>query len=110
MRCLSGSEYQFGLTYLLMPCPFTGPKMFWASPNFLSHSKNLIAFSASSKTFVPTKKIKFAERKSSFGVAQNVCDWHKHKMYINFWSGPKKFDQAKIFWDDFWKLVYLNGT
>ena len=20
----------------LMPCPFTGPKMFWAGPNFLS--------------------------------------------------------------------------
>ena len=40
----------------LMPCPFTGPKMFCASPNVLSQSKNLIAFSASSKTFVPAKK------------------------------------------------------
>ena len=34
--------------YLLMPCPFTGPKMFSAGPNFLSH---LTAFRASSKTF-----------------------------------------------------------
>ena len=36
--------------------PFTGPKMFCAGPNVLSHSKNLIAFSASSKTFVPAQK------------------------------------------------------
>ena len=27
-----------------MPRPFTGPKMFYAGPNFLSQSKNLIAF------------------------------------------------------------------
>ena len=32
---------------LLMPCPFTGPKMFCAGPNFLSQPKNLNAFSAS---------------------------------------------------------------
>jgi hypothetical protein len=30
--------------------------MFCAGPNFLSQSKNLIAFSASSKTFVPAQK------------------------------------------------------
>jgi hypothetical protein len=39
-----------------MPCPSTGPKMFCAGPNFLSQSKNSIAFSASSKTFVPAQK------------------------------------------------------
>ena len=39
-----------------MPCPFTGPKIFCAGPNVLSQSKNLIAFSASSKTFVPAQK------------------------------------------------------
>ena len=39
-----------------MPCPFTGPKMFCAGPNVLSQSKDLIAFSASSKTFVPPQK------------------------------------------------------
>jgi hypothetical protein len=39
-----------------MPCPFTGPKMFCAFPNFLNQSKNLIAFSASSKTFVLLQK------------------------------------------------------
>jgi hypothetical protein len=30
--------------------------MFFASSNFLSQPKNLIAFSASSKTFVPAQK------------------------------------------------------
>ena len=40
----------------LMPCPFTGPKMFCAGPNFLSQPENLTAFSATSKTFVPAQK------------------------------------------------------
>jgi hypothetical protein len=40
----------------LMPCPFTGLKMFCADPNFLSQPKNLTAFSASSKTFVQAQK------------------------------------------------------
>jgi hypothetical protein len=39
-----------------MSCPFTGPKMFCAGPNFLSQSKTFTAFSASSKTFVPAQK------------------------------------------------------
>ena len=26
---------------------------------------------------------------TSFGVAQNVLDWHK--MYLNFWTGTKHF-------------------
>ena len=41
----------------LMPCPFTGPKMFCAGPNILSQPKNLTAFSASHKHFVPDKKM-----------------------------------------------------
>ena len=43
---------------------------------FVNKIKNLIAFSAASKTFVPAQKNKFTEIKSSFGVAQNVLDWH----------------------------------
>ena len=39
-----------------MPCPFTGPKMFCADPNFLRQPKNLTAFSASSKTVVSAQK------------------------------------------------------
>ena len=60
----------------LMPCPFTGPKMVCAGPNFLSQTKNLTPFSASSKTFVPARKPNFTEFKPSFCLAQNVCDFH----------------------------------
>ena len=40
-----------------MLCPFTGPKMFWASPNFLCQIKNLFTYCASHKHFVPDKKM-----------------------------------------------------
>ena len=53
-----------------MPCPFTGPKMFCAGPNFLSQPKNLTAFSASSKTFVP-------EQKPILLNANHLFVWHK---------------------------------
>ena len=58
----------------LMPCPFTGPKMFCADPIFLSQPKNLTAFSASSKTF-------------TFCLVQKICDCH-NAQYVN-----------KTFWD-----------
>ena len=54
----------------LMPCPFTGPKMFCAGPNFLSQPKNLTAFSASSKTFVPAQKTILLN-------ANHLFVWHK---------------------------------
>ena len=54
----------------LMPCPFTGPKMFWAGPNFLSHPKNLTSFSAFSKTFVPAQKPILLN-------ANHLFVWHK---------------------------------
>ena len=40
---------------ILMPCPFTGPKMFWASPIFLCQTKNLFTYCGSRKhlTFLP---------------------------------------------------------
>jgi hypothetical protein len=53
-----------------MPCPFTGPKMFCADPNFLSQPKNLTAFSASSKTFVPAQKPILLN-------ANHLIVWHK---------------------------------
>ena len=53
-----------------MPCPFTGPKMFCAGPNFLSQPKNLTAFSASSKTFVPAQKTILLN-------ANHLFVWHK---------------------------------
>ena len=53
-----------------VPCPFTGPKMFCAGPNFLIQPKNLTAFSASSKTFVPAQKPILLN-------ANNLFVWHK---------------------------------
>ena len=53
-----------------MPCPFTGPKMFCADPNILSQLKNLTAFSASSKTFVPAQKANLLN-------ANHLFVWHK---------------------------------
>ena len=53
-----------------MPCPFTGPKMFCGGPNFLSQPKNLTAFSAPSKTFVPAQKPILLN-------ANNLLVWHK---------------------------------
>ena len=44
------------LEYALMPCPFTGPKIFCGGKNILSHLKNWTAFSASLKTFVLAQK------------------------------------------------------
>ena len=41
----------------LMPYPFTGPKMFWAGPNFLCQTKNLFTYCGSHKHFVPDKKV-----------------------------------------------------
>ena len=40
-----------------MPCPFTGPKMFCAGPNFLCQTKNLFTYCGSHKHFVPEKKM-----------------------------------------------------
>ena len=54
----------------LMPCPFTGPKMFCAGPNVLSQPKNLTAFSASSKAFVPAQKTILLN-------ANHLFVWHK---------------------------------
>jgi hypothetical protein len=56
--------------FCLMPCPFTGPKMFCAGTNFLSQPKNLTAFSASSKPFVPAQKPTLLN-------ANHLFVWHK---------------------------------
>ena len=54
-----------------MPCPFTGPKVFCAGPNFLSQPKNLNAVKASSKTFVLAQKPILLNANH---LAQNACD------------------------------------
>jgi hypothetical protein len=54
----------------IMPCPFTGPKMFCADPKFLSQPKNLTAFSASTKTFEQAQKQILLN-------ANHLFVWHK---------------------------------
>ena len=55
---------------LVLPCPFTSPKMFCACPNFLSQPNNLTAFSASSTTFVPAQNPILLN-------ANHLFVWHK---------------------------------
>ena len=82
-----------------MPCPFTGCKMFFADPNFLSQPKNLTAFRASSKTFVPAQK-------PILLTANHLFVWHKvfvtgtiRKQIFGptrkIWTGTKHFATCK---------------
>ena len=73
-----------------MPCPFTGPKMFCAGQNFLSQPKNLTAFSASSKTFVPAQKPILLN--ANHFLSGTKCLWLAQ--YVNKFLGwLKKLDQ-----------------
>ena len=60
-----------------MPCPFTGPKMFWAGPNFLCQTKRWFAFSknlfcADTKVFEEAlNAVNFLGLLKKFGSAQN---------------------------------------
>ena len=72
-----------------MPCPSIGPKMFCAGPNFLSQSKNLIAFSYSLKN-VFWHKNQIGNHlfvwHTIFGTPQNV---------YQFLVCPRKFGPAQ---------------
>ena len=59
-----------------MPCPFTGPKMFWAGPNFLCQTKNLFTYCGSHKHFVPEKKDDLHSVKLVFVPAQKFLKRH----------------------------------
>ena len=90
---------EFSISSKLMPCPFTGPKMFCTGPNFLSVPKNLTAFSASLKTFEPAHKPILLN-------ANHLFVWHK--MFVTAkicklifglakknWTSPKYFGTCK---------------
>ena len=72
-----------------MPSPFTGPKMFCASLNFLSQPKKLTAFSVSSKNFVPAQKTILLN-------ASHLFVWHK--MFVTTTICKKKFGLAQKIW------------
>ena len=92
-----------------MPCPFTGPKMFWAGPNFLCQTKSLFTYCGSHKQkddlhlclvllqvpkcFVPVQ-IFWASPKNWLHLVplQNFLCRHKNQFYwmqIIFLSGTK---------------------
>ena len=54
-----GSQWHVAHWYLktLMPCPFTGLKMFLGGPNFLCQIKNSLTYCDSHKDFGPAKKM-----------------------------------------------------
>ena len=79
-----------------MPCPFTGPKMFCAGPNFLSQPKNLTAFSASSKTFGPMQKCGLAQNILGQGISFTTC--HNFAFIFLVCLGFKKEELFKVAW------------
>ena len=98
-KCLRLAKY-------VMPCPFTGPKMFCAGPNVLCQTKNLFTYCGSHKHFVPDKKmfafskigfcagtkgfeealnaVKFLGWLNKFGPAQNILGPRFKKKIIYF--------------------------
>ena len=77
-----------------MPSPFTGPEMFCVGLNFLSQPKNLTAFSASSKPFVPAQKPILLN-------ANHLFIWHKKFGLAQNILGPVKGQSISLLY--FWK-------
>ena len=59
----------------VMPCPFTGLKMFWAGPIFLCQTKNLFIY-CGSHTFCARQKDDLHSVKLVFVPAQNFLKRH----------------------------------
>ena len=83
--------------------------MFWAGPNFLNQSKNLIAFKASSKTFVRAQKPNLLN--GNHLLVRHKFFWDCHKIFIsifglaqNIWTSPKYFGTCRRT-----RHKYLNG-
>ena len=82
-----------------MPCPFIGPKMFRAGPNFFSNPKSLFTYFASHKHFVPDKKM-ICIQQNCF-LCQHKSFWRSTKCSQIFglaqkiWTGTKRFGTCK---------------
>jgi hypothetical protein len=73
-----------------MPCPFTGPKMFWAGPNFLCQTKIYLHIVAVTNILCQTKRF-FAFSKIGFCAGTKVFEEALNA--VKFWGW------LKIFWD-----------
>ena len=83
------NNFQLNTTSLeLMLCPFTGPKMFCAGPNFLSRPKNLTAFECLFKNQFYWMQIIFWSGTKCFWLTQYV-----NKVLVWLWH--KKFGPAQ---------------
>ena len=79
-----------------MPCPFAGPQMFWADPDFLCQTKNLFTYCGSHKHFVPDKD-DLHSVKLVFEPAQKSL--RGTKMKYNFWASSKNLERHITFWN-----------
>ena len=61
---------------LLMPCPFTGPKMFCAGPNFFEPAQKFIYILCQSQTFCARQKDDLHSVKLVFVPAQKFLKRH----------------------------------
>ena len=77
-----------------MPCPFTGPKNFWAGPNFLCHSKNLFTYCGSQNHFCSRQTDNLHSVKLVFVPVQMFLKKH-YLNAVKFLGQLKKFGQAQ---------------
>ena len=76
-----------------MPCPFTGPKMFWAGPNFFVPDQKFIYILWQSQTFCARQKDDLHSVKFVFVSAQKVLK--RHLNAVKFLGWLKKFGPAQ---------------
>ena len=78
----------------LLPCPFTGPKTFWACSNFLCHKyQKLIYILCQTKRWVSYSKFSFCAGTKLFGVALKF--YSIFGLAQNIWTGTKHFGSCR---------------
>ena len=82
-----------------MPCPFTGPKMFWAGPNILSQTK----YFEPDQIFCARPKIYL----HIVAVTNILCQTKRLFAFskIGFFATTKFFEEAVKFWGWLKKFV-----
>ena len=75
-----------------MPCPFTGPKIFWAVPNFLCQTKIYLQIVEVTNILCQTKRW-FAFSKIGFCAGTNVFEEALNAVKFLVWL--KKFAPAQ---------------
>ena len=73
-----------------MLCPFTGPKMFCASPRIYLRIVPVTNILCQTKRYFAFSKIGFCGSTKVFEEALNA---------VKFWAGSKNLELHKTFWD-----------